>query len=54
VRDGEGVSRSRQIQRLHDELQRAVEREDFERAAEVRDEVKRLESMAEAQAEDRT
>lgn len=42
-RDGEGVSRSRQMQRLYDELQRAVEREDFERAAEVRDEIKRLE-----------
>lgn len=46
VRDGEGVSRSRQIQRLHDELQRAVEREDFERAAAIRDEIKRLESEA--------
>jgi protein arginine kinase activator len=44
IRDGEGVSRSRQIQRLHDELQRAVEREDFERAASVRDEIKRLEA----------
>src|SRR5881296_1945566 len=33
TRDGEGVSRSRQIQRLHDELQRAVEREEFERAS---------------------
>ena len=44
TRDGEGVSRSRQIQRLHDELQRAVEREEFERAAGVRDEIKRLEA----------
>jgi len=43
TRDGEGASRSRQIQRLHDELQRAVEREEFERAASVRDEIKRLE-----------
>ncbi|HET7224978.1 MAG TPA: UvrB/UvrC motif-containing protein [Candidatus Eisenbacteria bacterium] len=43
TRDGEGASRSRQIQRLHDELQRAVEREEFERAAAVRDEIKRLE-----------
>ena len=48
TRDGEGASRSRQIQRLHDELQRAVEREDFERAAGIRDEVKRLEREAEA------
>jgi len=54
VRDGEGVSRTRQIQRLHDELQRAVEREDFERAAEVRDEIKRLESVAGTSAEGRS
>jgi len=46
TRDGEGATRSRQIQRLHDELQRAVEREDFERAAGIRDEVKRLEHEA--------
>jgi protein arginine kinase activator len=45
-RDGEGVSRSRQMQRLYDELHRAVEREEFERAAEVRDEIKRLERDA--------
>lgn len=43
ARDSEGASRSRQIQRLHDELQRSVEREDFERAASLRDEIKRLE-----------
>ena len=46
ARDGEGAPRSRQIQRLHDELQRAVEREEFERAAEIRDEIKRLEREA--------
>jgi protein arginine kinase activator len=43
ARDGEGLSRSRQMQRLYDELQRAVEREEFERAAEIRDEIKQLE-----------
>lgn len=43
---GEGAKRSRQIQRLHDELQRAVEREEFERAAGVRDEIRRLEHEA--------
>jgi protein arginine kinase activator len=42
--DGEGVARSRQIQRLHDELQRAVEREEFEHAAGIRDEIRRLEA----------
>jgi len=49
--DGEGVSLSRQIQRLHDELQRAVEKEDFERAANIRDEIKRLESESETPSE---
>jgi protein arginine kinase activator len=44
ARDGQGPSRSRQIQRLFDELQRAVEREEFERAAELRDEIRRLET----------
>jgi protein arginine kinase activator len=44
--DGESVSKSRQMQRLYDELHRAVEREEFERAAEVRDEIKRLEKDA--------
>jgi protein arginine kinase activator len=43
VRDGEGAARSRQLQRLHDELQRAVERELFEHAAAIRDEIKKLE-----------
>jgi protein arginine kinase activator len=46
ARDGEMVSRARQVQRLYDELQRAVAREEFERAAEVRDEIKRLETAA--------
>ena len=45
TRDGEGASRSRQIQRLHDELQRSVEREDFERAAAIRDQIRTLESQ---------
>lgn len=44
ARDAQVPSRSRQIQRLFDELQRAVEREEFERAAELRDEIRRLET----------
>jgi protein arginine kinase activator len=48
ARDGEVVSIARQVQRLYDELQRAVEREEFERAAEVRDEIKRLEAQEKA------
>ena len=50
ARDGAGASHSRQMQRLYDELQRAVEREEFERAAELRDEIKRLEGEDRAQA----
>jgi protein-arginine kinase activator protein McsA len=38
------------MQRLYDELQRAVEREEFERAAELRDEIKSLEREDRAQA----
>src|SRR5881296_3707051 len=38
------VTSTRQIQRLHDELQRAVEREDFEAAAGLRDEIRKLET----------
>ncbi len=45
----QSASRPRQIQRLHDELRRAVEREDFEKAAGLRDEIRRME--AEMQAE---
>ncbi len=44
TRDGVGANRSRQIHRLHDELQRAVEREEFEHAASIRDEIRRLET----------
>ena len=49
TRDSEGVSRSRQMQRMYDELQRAVEREEFERAAELRDEIKKLEREDQAE-----
>ena len=44
ARDGVGTSRSRQIQRMFDELQRAVEREEFERAAELRDAIRKIEN----------
>lgn len=49
-RGGEGATRTRQIHRLHDELQRAVEREDFEKAAAIRDEIRRLEAEQAAHA----
>jgi protein arginine kinase activator len=35
--ESESVARTRQVQRLQDELQRAIDKEDFERAAELRD-----------------
>jgi protein arginine kinase activator len=44
--DGEAVARTRQMQRLQDELQRAIEREDFERAAALRDQIRTLEAAA--------
>src|SRR5262249_27897604 len=44
AREGDHVSPARQVQRLHDELQRAVEREEFERAAEIRDRIKKAET----------
>jgi len=47
---GEGATLTRQIQRLHDDLQRAVEREDFESAAQLRDEIRRLEAEQSTQA----
>lgn len=50
ARGGEGAARTRQIQRMHDELQRAVEREDFEKAAGLRDEIRRLEAEQGAKA----
>lgn len=48
ARDGEGAARFRQIHRLHDELQRAIEREEFEHAAGIRDEIRRLEKELQA------
>ena len=44
VRDAERVALRREVQRLHEELQKAVEKEDFESAAGLRDRIKKLES----------
>jgi protein arginine kinase activator len=44
ARSGGDLSRARQLQRLHDELQRLVEHEEFERAAAVRDEIRKLQA----------
>ncbi len=48
ARDGAEITPQRQVQRLHDELLRAVEREEFELAAEIRDRIKNLEKEASA------
>ncbi len=44
AREDGAEPQGRQLQRLHDELERAVEREEFERAAEIRDRIKHLEA----------
>jgi protein arginine kinase activator len=51
VRSGGDVSRARHLQRLHDELQRLVEHEEFERAAAVRDQIRKLQAEPPAAAE---
>jgi protein-arginine kinase activator protein McsA len=38
------VALRREVQRLHEELQKSVEREDFESAADLRDKIKKMES----------
>ena len=43
-RDADRVEKRRALGQLQDELERAVEREDFERAAELRDHIGSLES----------
>jgi protein arginine kinase activator len=42
--DGDAVARTRQVQRMQDELQRAIDREEFERAAELRDQLREFET----------
>lgn len=42
--EGEEFERRRLLQRLHAELDRAIEREEYERAAEIRDRLRRMES----------
>jgi protein arginine kinase activator len=42
-RDGEGHERRREVQRLHEELERALGRDDYETAATIRDSIRSLE-----------
>jgi len=45
-KDGEVFERRQKAQRLHEELERAVEREEYERAAVLRDQIRLLEESA--------
>ena len=44
ARDSERVALRREVQRLYEELQRAVEREEFENAAALRDQIRAMET----------
>ena len=44
ARDSERVALRREIQRLHEEMQRAIEREEFEAAAALRDQIREVET----------
>jgi protein arginine kinase activator len=44
VRDAARVALRREVQRLHEDLQKSIEREDFESAADLRDRIKKLET----------
>ena len=48
LRDGDRVERRKVITKLRDELERAIEHEEFERAAELRDKIVSLESGSSA------
>ncbi|MFH1142948.1 MAG: UvrB/UvrC motif-containing protein [Candidatus Eisenbacteria bacterium] len=50
-KDGEVFERRQRTQKLHEELERAVEREEYERAAEIRDEIRLLEGAAQGAGE---
>jgi protein arginine kinase activator len=47
--DGTRYERRREVQRLHEELERAIGREDYERAATLRDSIRTLEQTEPAQ-----
>jgi protein arginine kinase activator len=50
VRDAARVALRREIQRLHEDLQRAIEREEFEAAARLRDEIRTIEARGDLAA----
>jgi len=48
-KEGQQFERRRQIQALHEELERAVEREEYEKAAELRDRIRAMEAEGAAE-----
>lgn len=50
-KEGELFEHRRKLQKLHEELERAVEREEYERAAVLRDEIRTLEAQGGEEAE---
>ena len=46
-KEGEQFERRRRIQQLHEDLERAIEREEYENAALIRDQIRKLESISE-------
>ncbi|HET9952418.1 MAG TPA: UvrB/UvrC motif-containing protein, partial [Candidatus Eisenbacteria bacterium] len=50
ARDSARVALRREIQRLHEDLQRAIEREEFETAASLRDRIRAIETQGGAAA----
>jgi protein arginine kinase activator len=47
LRDAARVAARREVHRLHEEMQRAVDREEFEKAAELRDRIRRMDEEPE-------
>jgi len=45
ARDSERVALRREVQRLYEDLQRAVEHEEFENAAALRDKIREMETQ---------
>lgn len=52
-KDGDLFERRRLMQKLHEDLERAIEREEYERAAQLRDQIRDLEAL-EAETETET
>ena len=50
ARDSARVALRREIQRLHEEMQRAIEREEFETAASLRDQIRAIETQEPSEA----